>query len=397
MTTDTLENSDADAAADLFQSHRDELGFVNRAQCRDGDLITMKSEGETVGALLGNHCIRKPQSTVYELAVSSSHRRKGIGAELVERFANESPHEKLVAKCPAPLPANEFYAATGWERIDVEDGKKRELNVWQYAVSKTPDKITTGRPDLTAIAAQYGWLRGSRVDYLDRYETRGYRVDFIDPGPDNCDADDLIAAARRHHPRYVVAGDYDDNNYSEINALADRLRDYARSVIVVPHEPGEVERVPEWCVVGYSTPSAYAGTTAPVWEYRGRDVHVLGGTIEQSLDVQGYLGDDVVSWDCNSFHGSATQYAIWWGGSSPHWNRLPRTTATPENCTRAYENTLLNVSYYLAQTHSDEVEKGSNDVSRTHNDSGPDGSECGREDDAQRGLGSFTDGGNRDD
>lgn len=341
--------SSAAEAADVFQQHRDELGFVNRAQCREGDLVTIDHDGRTVGALLGNHCVRKPQSTVYELAVLPEYRRGGIGTELVDRFAAESPHDRLVAKCPADLPANDFYAATGWERIDREDGKNRPLNVWEYAIPDAPDRITTGRPDLTAIAAKYGWLQGSRVDYLDRYETRGYRVDFVDPGPENCDPDELVDAARRHNPRYAIAGDYDGDNYHAINELADRLRPYAHRVIVVPHRPGEIERVPEWCVVGYSTPTEYAGTTAPVWEYRGRDVHVLGGTIEESINIQAYLGGDVVSFDCNSFHRSATQFAKWWGGSSPHWNRLPSTTADPENAIRAYENTISNFSYALRE------------------------------------------------
>lgn len=336
-------------AADLFQSHRDELGFVNQAQCKEGDLVTITRDGRTVGALLGNHCVRKPQSTVYELAVHPEHRREGIATELVDRFANDSAHEKLVAKCPTDLPANGFYNATGWTRIDREAGKNRPLNVWEYAIDSAPDQITTGRPDLTAIAAKYGWLQGSRVDYVDRYETEGYRVDFIDPGPDNCDPDDLVEATKRHNPRYVIAGDYDDDNYAAINELADRLRPYAHRVIVVPHCPGEIERVPDWCVVGYSTPTQYAGTTAPVWEYRGRDVHVLGGTIEESLNVQAYLGDDVVSFDCNSFHRSATQFAKWWGGSSPHWVRLATAVPKPNNAIRAYENTMANMTYALRE------------------------------------------------
>lgn len=341
--------SSASEAADIFQQHREELGFVNRAQCRDGDLITFDLNGQVVGALLGNHCVRKPQSTVYELAVLPEYRREGIATELVERFAGKSPHDRLVAKCPVDLSANDFYAATGWERAGREGGKNRALNIWEYNISDAPDRITTGRPDLTNIATDYGWLRGSRVDYLDRYETRGYRVDFVDPGPENCDPEQLVNAARRHNPRYVIAGDYDGDNYNNINELADRLRPFAHRVIVVPHRPGEIERVPEWCVVGYSTPSDYAGTTAPIWEYRGRDIHVLGGTIEQSIEIQAYLGDDVVSFDCNSFHRSATQFAKWWGGNSPHWQRLATTAATSDNATRAYENTMANLGYALRE------------------------------------------------
>jgi GNAT superfamily N-acetyltransferase len=341
-------SSTADAAADVFQAHRDELGFVNRAQCREGDLLTIRRGGDVAAALLGNHCVQKPQSTVYELAVRPAYRREGLATELVDRFAAESPHDRLVAKCPTDLDANEFYRATGWQLTGTEDGKKRPLNVWRYTVTDAPDRITTGRPDLTAIATEYGWLQGSRVDYLDRYETRRYSVDFVDPGPDNCDSDRLVDVARRHAPRYVIAGDYEGDNQAEINDLADRLRPYAHRVIVVPHEPGEVERVPDWATVGYSSPTQYAGTDAPIWEYRGRDVHVLGGTIEQSIEIQRHLGDDVISFDCNSFHRSATQFAKWWGASSPHWNRLP-AVADADSAETAYRNTMLNVSYELRE------------------------------------------------
>jgi GNAT superfamily N-acetyltransferase len=343
-------STSAEAAAEVFQAHRDELGFVNRAQCREGDLVTISRDGETVAALLGNHCVRKPQSTVYELAVRAEYRREGLASELVERFADASPHDTLVAKCPDSLPANDFYRATGWERVGQESGKNRALNIYEYEIVGGPDRITTGRPDLTAIAAEYGWLQGSRVDYLDRYESRGYRVDFVDPGPDNCPPERLVSAVRRHNPRYAIAGDYESDNYAQINELADRLQSHAHRVIVVPHKPGEIERVPKDCVVGYSTPTEYAGTTAPIWEYRGRDVHVLGGTVEQSIEIQGYLGADVVSFDCNSFHRSATQFAKWWGGSSPHWNRLPTAAAQPDNCIKAYENTICNLNYALAES-----------------------------------------------
>lgn len=118
-------------AANLFQQHRDELGFVNRAQCREKDLLVETDWGVVVGALLGNHCVRKPQSTVYEIAVSEEHRREGIGTKLVERFQEDSPHKKLVAKCPVDLPANKFYNSAGWECVETEDGKNRPLNVWQ--------------------------------------------------------------------------------------------------------------------------------------------------------------------------------------------------------------------------------------------------------------------------
>jgi GNAT superfamily N-acetyltransferase len=342
-------SANAEAAADLFQRHRDELGFVNRAQCREGDLITERRGGQVVGAILGNHCVRKPQTTVYELAVAPEYRHEGIGRSLVRQFANESPHEKLVAKCPVSLPATEFYEATGWERVDTEDGKNRPLAVFEKSLDDSPTLITTGRRDLTKIAGRYGFLRGARLDHLGHYEANNVPVDFIDLHWEEPDVEGLMKAAERHRPQYIIAGDYDGDNIEEINERGDYLREYAENVIIVPHEPGEVEKVPEWAIVGYSTPTKYAGTDAPIWEYTGRDVHILGGKIGQIQEIYAHLANSVVSIDSNSWHRGATSFAKWWGQSRPSWNKLAEPVARPDNANRAYENSMLNISYALRE------------------------------------------------
>jgi len=124
--------SDAVDAAALFQEHRSELGFVNRAQCREGDLYVERREGSVVGAALCNHCVRKPQTTLYDIAVDESYRRSGIATSLIESIYDDSPHGKLVAKCPSTLPSVQFYVRTGWQLVSVEAGKNRQLTVWQY-------------------------------------------------------------------------------------------------------------------------------------------------------------------------------------------------------------------------------------------------------------------------
>lgn len=127
--------TEAEDAADLFQQHRKELGFVNRAQCREKTLYTEYDDGEIVGAALVNHCVRKPQTTLYDIAVCETHRSEGIGSQLVNKIADETPHEKIIAKCPIDLPANQFYNQTGWKLTVVEEGKNRSLAVWKYEVT----------------------------------------------------------------------------------------------------------------------------------------------------------------------------------------------------------------------------------------------------------------------
>jgi len=123
-----------DEVTDLFQDYRDELGFVNRAQVHEKDLYVEQRDGEVVGAVLGNHCVRKPQTTIYEIAVDEEYRGEGIATTLVEEMAGDSDHDKIIAKCPRDLPSNQFYNKTGWELIDVEEGKSRELCVWKLNI-----------------------------------------------------------------------------------------------------------------------------------------------------------------------------------------------------------------------------------------------------------------------
>lgn len=120
--------------ANLFQQHRDELGFVNTAQVEEKSTYTVCIDGELAGAALCNHCVRKPQTTLYDIAVIDSYRRDGVGTKLVEKIASDSQHGKIVAKCPVELDANKFYSADGWEIVDVEEGKSRELNVWEKSI-----------------------------------------------------------------------------------------------------------------------------------------------------------------------------------------------------------------------------------------------------------------------
>jgi GNAT superfamily N-acetyltransferase len=328
-------------AAAVFQRHRDELGFVTKAQCAEKDLYTVTRDGETVGAALTNHCVQKPQTTLYELAVLPEYRREGIATELIQRVKRDSPHDKVRAKCPVHLPANEFYHSTGWEQIDRHSGKHTPLNEWELDISGV-DLITTGRPDLTEYAASYGWLRGCRLDAIQNYERAGVSPEFIDLHWNDPDRDTLLAKTIQHTPEYVIAGDYDGDNYDTINDFADELRRYAENVIIVPHEPGEVDRVPEWAIVGYSTPTSYAGTDAPIWEYTGSDVHILGGTMPQIKTVVDHLKNDIVSLDTNTMHRDATQFGEYW---SPTDRQRKRIADTGNTVREAYENSVLNMTY----------------------------------------------------
>lgn len=127
--------TEAEDMASLFQEHRSELGFVNEAQCREKTSYTVYNADILIGAALCNHCVQKPQTTLYDIAVRPSARRSGVGSELVEKIADDSPHDCIVAKCPVDLDANKFYQSSGWELTTVEEkDDTRNLNVWKFDI-----------------------------------------------------------------------------------------------------------------------------------------------------------------------------------------------------------------------------------------------------------------------
>lgn len=214
------------------------------------------------------------------------------------------------------------------------------------------DVIATARPELTDISERYGYLTGSRLDNLPPYESKGIDVDFIDMNWKNPRPKELIAACRRHNPKYAVAGDYDESGSSvdTVNERSQILLDHADNVIVVPKRSGEVEKVPPNCIVGYSVPTEYGGTKANIDEYRGRDIHLLGGTPHKQITLTDRFGDDVVSIDGNSYLKAATIGNKYWTKDPPRWKLVKWTKE--DRVKLAYENSVLHTSYAFRELSS---------------------------------------------
>lgn len=208
----------------------------------------------------------------------------------------------------------------------------------------TVDIITSGRPDLTEYAAEYGYLRGARLYNEGEYRIRDVSLDFLDMDWEDPDPEALIKAADHHRPKYVVAGDYlrDEDNVARVNERARDLRRYAENVIVVPKSPGDLQHVPKWCVVGYSVPSDYGGTDIKLRQYQcaDQDIHILGGTPHAQFRIIGQLWtDNICSVDGNSIHKAATIGAKAWFPDRPHWRKIHGENAVK----RAYRRSITNL------------------------------------------------------
>jgi len=129
--------SDLDGIKRLADIHREELGFVLRPSLEksiaDLEIFVALSEDTLIGFIHYHHR-RDQQTTLYHIAIHPNHRLQGGGQCLILTLRDEAiTIEKafILLKCPIPLASNKFYERIGFRLAQVEEGKKRALNVWQ--------------------------------------------------------------------------------------------------------------------------------------------------------------------------------------------------------------------------------------------------------------------------
>ena len=86
--------------------------------------------------------------------------------------------------------------------------------------------------------------------------------------------------------------------FDQILDWAEELRQYAENVIVIPKYDC-LDQIPDYFMLGYSVPTSHGGTPLPPEAFKGRRVHLLGGSWKAQLAHMAVLGDDVVSVDNN--------------------------------------------------------------------------------------------------
>lgn len=301
-----------DSAADVFQQHRDELGFVSRAQCEEKDLWVETRGGAVIGAALGNHCVRKPQTTLYELAVLPEYRNQGVASRLVARMLAESPHNKIVAKCPNDLPANSFYTRMGWTLTDTEPGKNRSLNVYSLTLESETEVYMTVRGGVKQAHAIVESAGSSGVETGQSHPI-DKTPEFIDFPftSETLGFEDHLSMVKEHEPDLTVAPDVEKGlSLSDAVSMADELAEYATTVVMVPKDcrPSEI---PDRFRVGYTVGDFGSMANWPVYEYQNvGPVHLLGGSFNEQLTARDYVR--VASMD-SFIPGVRAKFGIWDG------------------------------------------------------------------------------------
>lgn len=122
---------DIDAIKSIADKYSNEIGFVMRPaleeHCKKGFLLVAESGDAVIGFC--NYNRRKDGvSVIYEICTDYRYRGNGVARKMIDALPRP-----IHLKCPIDNESNNFYAALGFELVDVEDGKKRKLNVWELA------------------------------------------------------------------------------------------------------------------------------------------------------------------------------------------------------------------------------------------------------------------------
>jgi hypothetical protein len=142
------------------------------------------------------------------------------------------------------------------------------------------------------------------------YELSGrHEVCFIDNDYFDYKHDVHLKVVKELRPKYATVRDImtpdqceeagiDYYPLGQILDWAAELAEHAENVILIPKYTC-LEDIPEQYVLGYSVPTSHGGTPLPPELFKGRRVHLLGGSWKAQLAHMAVLGDDVVSLDNN--------------------------------------------------------------------------------------------------
>lgn len=164
---------------------------------------------------------------------------------------------------------------------------------------------------LAALAGlKYGIQSGSYrlCPYTSELSGR-HEVAFVDNDYFAYDHAKHVETVARFRPKYATVRDVmteaqcaaagiDYYPLEQILDWADELSQHAQNVIVIPKFDC-IDAIPERYMLGYSVPTSHGGTPLHVDLFRGRRVHLLGGSWKAQLAHLAALGDDVVSLDNN--------------------------------------------------------------------------------------------------
>lgn len=258
-----------------------QLGFVNREALR---VAETKGELEVIPEIgfANYHHRRDNKTTIYEIAVSKEHQKQGWGRLLFYRVlcsAIENGSTVITLKCSVDLESNGFYEKLGFSLIDVESGRRRNLNVWQYPIVLPLLFYCAagGSSPYDEIAKVNGWRIGACSNIQSK--NNKYHWEFVDNEYEKYIHNKHLLAVKKHKPLLATAKDIQTpEELEEILSQAEELSKYCGRLLLIPK--CEVE-IPDRYWIGYSVPSGHGKTTIAPETFKDRFVHLLGGSVKK--------------------------------------------------------------------------------------------------------------------
>lgn len=274
-----------------------ELGFVNKAALEEseakGNLEVIAETG-----FVHFHHRRDKQTTIYSLAVLPECQKQGWGRLLFYRVlcsAIENSCDRIVVKCPEDLPSNNFYKHIGFKLTNIEAGKKRKLNCWEYLI-EIPLLFYCGGGGISqhdCMALDEGWRLGLRSNGKNKNHWHMAMID--NEWGDAYRHEQHLEMVKSNKPLIATVKDIEAiEQLPTALKQARELAQYCGRVVLVP----KVKTwLPDKYWLGYSIPTGHGGTDIECKWFGNRFVHLLGG----SPDDQAYFAKhlNVVSLDAN--------------------------------------------------------------------------------------------------
>lgn len=147
-----------------------------------------------------------------------------------------------------------------------------------------------------------------------------HKVEFIDNDFKDYDHKRHLNVVAEHNPKYATVRDIMSEQqckgvgitfypFDQIMRWAEQLNECAEKIIVIP-KIDCLHEISDEYILGYSVPTSYGGTPMSAEKFRGREVHLLGGSWKAQLEYLALLGNDVVSLDTNYVQRQATLLGV---------------------------------------------------------------------------------------
>jgi len=310
------------------------------------------------GGMCHWHLRRDGQLTIREIIST----RRGAGSLMLRRLEATPGATSLYAKCPADLPANEWYAKRGFTHEATETTKSgRALKCWRKAltnnrranVEDTRNGLEViycadGNPRMAEIALDAGMLYGAQLP-----NSVAYRPYFVDQDWKQPDRAKYMAALAEYRPHMATVLDLERwSQLDEVLSWATEAAQHAQTVVIIPKAHGVIDKLPRaiggaTVRLGYSVPTRYGGTTVQLHEFEGWPVHLLGGSPEKQMRLWHKL--DVWSVDTNYTASMAIRYGQYWARVDwprvRHWPRVDEAdgVAADKPMYEAFRRSCVNI------------------------------------------------------